>query len=533
LKCRPRPASILTSASTLVRKIRSLLATRSLSLADVSRASRTGSPEGLDHIPHNLYDAISSRKFSPSPYQIATLSLLSGYRFIDWLELFGFSFDNVSRFQTSFPATRTVELDTRIYHSGRTIPWFRDVAPALLSGPLAPLAKWLSVAGSRRAGSADAVATTTFRFVKIGSQDAFAFPDLLPGSIVRVNPRLPREFVRSAGNVSGRDRFLIEHGRGFLCSRIFLNEQNQIVLSPSELPYGFAELGRGQARVLGVADLEIRRIVKIDKPTVPRALSAYWKPVSLPPPIPAGDVGTFMQRARKRSGISFREASARTRVIAHTLRDPRYFCAPGSLSDYETRRSLPRHIHKTISICAVYFASVADLLETAGLELAAPGALPMPPEVLEGKERDDHDPDSTFNLPENLRQIESQFQQLPYFLSGAMSAFFGMPDLSIRDVFWAGGVKRFAHPYLDGAAVFIVDRKKKIPRSFLSCPVWAQPLYVFLRRDGSYLCGSYSRQNGTMLIRPSTEELPQLLRFRERTDVEVVGQIVGVIRRLS
>ena len=58
------------------------------------------------------------------------------------------------------------------------------------------------------------------------------------------------------------------------------------------------------------------------------------------------------------------------------------------------------------------------------------------------------------------------------------------------------------------------------------------PLHVFLRRDGSYLCGSYSRQNGTMLIHPCTEELPQLLRLDEHTDAEVVGQIVGVVRRL-
>ncbi len=533
LKYRPRSRSISKSASILVHKIRSLLAASDLSLAKISRASRTGLPDRpIGRIPHNLYDAVGSRQFSPSFYQIATLSIVSGYRFGDWLELFGFSLDNVSRFQILFPATRTVELDHRVYQPGRKFAWFRDVAPALLSGPLSPLSKWLMVAGSRRADSLGALDASAFRFFKIGSQDAFAFPDLLPGSIVRVNPRLSREFVRSLGSVSGRDRFLIECGRGLICSSIFLNKQNQVVLSPTELAYGFAELNRDQIEIFGVADLEIRRIVKMDKPTVPHTLRAYWKPGALPPPVPHGNVGAFMQRARRRAGISFREASARTAVIARTLRDPRYFCAPGSLSDYETKRTLPRHIHKTISMCAVYFASVADLLETAGLALEAPNALPIPPEILEDKERGEVAGPGRANGSENLRQIESQFQQLPYFLGGGMAAFFGMPDLSIRDVFWAAGVRRFAHPYLDGAALFIVDRRKKVSRSFPSCPAWAQPLHVFLRRDGSYLCGSYSRQNGTMLIHPCTEELPQLLRLDERTDVEVVGQIVGVIRRL-
>jgi hypothetical protein len=132
-----------------------------------------------------------------------------------------------------------------------------------------------------------------------------------------------------------------------------------------------------------------------------------------------------------------------------------------------------------------------------------------------------------------MTEIEHRFDQLPYFLHRALPHFFGMSGLSVRDVFWAGGVERFTHPYLDGAAFVVVDRRKKVARSSLSCPLWAQPLYVFLRRDGSYLCGSYSRADGVLAIRPCTAGLPKLLRLREGADIEVVGQIVGIARRLK
>jgi transcriptional regulator with XRE-family HTH domain len=286
-----------------------------------------------------------------------------------------------------------------------------------------------------------------------------------------------------------------------------------------------------QAALVGTADLEFRRTAKTDDPVVPKHFGGYWKPLALPATLPAGNVGEFIQRARKRSGLSFREASKRTRVIARMLRDARYFCSPGSLSDYETWKTPPRHIHKLISICAVYFASAAECLEAAGVPLNSPGGIPMPDRFM-----DDSEPARKFNLPtgQSLFQTElaRRFQEIPYFLLRAMPAYFGLPDMSVRDIFWSGGMDSFHHPYLKTAVFLVVDRKKKIPRSSLACPKWAQPLYVFLRRDGSYLCGSCLRVDGSLVIQPCMANLPKLLRLRNRTDAEIVGQVVGIIRRL-
>jgi transcriptional regulator with XRE-family HTH domain len=527
----PTPSS--RSASALVEIIRLLLAQRGLSLADVARMSRSGAPYGpLHHVPHNLYDVIRRRQFSPSLYQIATLSLLSGYRFGDWLRLFGFSLGDVLRFQIFFPALRTVELDGEIYYPGDRIPMFQDLAPGVFDAPLTPLGQWLSSARIRSADAVSRAAKPSFRFVKIGSRDAFAFPDLLPGSIVRVNASFKRHAKFPNGKTAGENLFLVEHGGGYVCSRIFRPAGNRILLCSKHLPYSSAELELGtQVALVGTADMEFRRTAKSENPVVPRSLGGYWKPLFLPPGLPAGNVGEFIRRARRRSGLSFREASKRTRVIARVLRDARYFCAPGSLSDYETWKTPPRHVHKLISICAVYYASAAECLEAAGVSLASAGELPMPPHFL-----GDTEPDSKAGIAASrslfVTELARRFHKLPYFLFGVMPSFFGMPDLSIRDIFWSGGVERFIHPYLKGAVFLVVDRKKKIPRSSLACPKWAQPLYVFLRRDGSYLCGSCVRTNGILAIQPFTAGLPKLLRLRNRTDAEVVGQVVGIVRRL-
>jgi transcriptional regulator with XRE-family HTH domain len=521
------------SSTTLPDKVRLILASRGLSLAEISRASTSlGMRNSLHHIPHNFYNALRNPKFSPSLYQLLSLSILSEYRLLDWLTVFGFSLDEIPRLQASFPTERTVELDARVYQPDASILRLYDLKEADLSTPLVPLSRWLAAAStSRRLNSLSHVPNAAYRYVKIGSQDAFAFPELLPGSIVRVDllddtpKRLP------VGKPPTNKLFLVEHSVGLTCSRVFRPEPEKIVLCSRQLPYASVELKLGaEAVVLGGLDFEIRPLRILEKPVVPTPLGRYWTPAPLVRPAHGAHVGEFIQRARERSGLSFREASERTREIARRLGNSRYYCAPASLSDCETRKLPPRHIHKLISICAVYFASAADLLYASLGDLDKAGTVPMPPEFLNLPIGDipPVSPPSHF-----LAKMERHFRHIPYFLHSSLSALFELPEISVRDVFWAGGLREVAHPYLTGVAFLIVDRKWKIPRPALSCPKWAQPIYVLQKRDGSYLCGFCVLQDDTLILRFCSADMPKLLRFRNRVDAEVVGKVVGVVRRLK
>ena len=520
------------SGVSLADTIRSLLTSRGLTVAEVSRRSRSVSAfQRHHHIQHNIYDAIRHRHFNPSLYQLAALSTLSGYRFVDWLQLFGFSLDQVVHFQCTFSASRTMELDPRIYHPQTGIPWFKDVAAPDFGADLLPLSRWLGAGVPRVAASLGSGDKRAFRFVKIGTEDAYAFPDLLPGSIVRIDPR-PGAFRQRFGHFQSKKLFLVEHDGELVCSPIHWTDKNHFVVCSRHLPYTSMELERGpRAAILGIADAEFRRTSKAEMASVPKTLKTFrWPPV-LFRPRSKDSLGDFLRRARKRAGVSFREASARTSVIAQTLHDPRYFCAPGSLSDYETRSSAPRHIHKVISICAVYFANVQDFLKTAGIDLDALGSLPMPVEVF-GRPvlRTVFEP----TVPSlGMQLFKQRFGSIPYFLHHSIPTYFGMADLSVRDIFWAGGIRNSTHRFLRNAAFLIVDRKRKKAVTSLSCPKWAQPLYVFLRRDGTYLCGPYSRANGLLIIHPYIAGLPTLLHLRDRDEVEVIGRVVGIVRSVK
>ena len=370
----PPPKASLTRADC----VQTILAARGFSLAQVSRRSQHFENR-LAHIPHSFYSSLRNRSFTPSLYQLHSLSRLSGYRFVDWLALFGFFLDDASRFQLQFPSHRTVELDATIYRPSVRVPHLHDLREPDFSERLTPLSQWIALGSPRLIESLLRNVKNPFRYLKIGSHDAFAFPDLLPGSVVRVKEGSSVLDRTPIGKRSGRTLFLVRHSGGMSCSRLFRTDPERIVLCSRQLPYAPLELRVGaEAAVLGKVNLEFRPLVGVPKPVVSARLERYRPPRPLDQTAPSRDVGEFIQHARVGCGLSFREASSRTRVIARQLGDRRYYCSPSVLSDYETRKNAPRHIHKIISICAVYFASVGRFLEACGIPLETARERAMP-----------------------------------------------------------------------------------------------------------------------------------------------------------
>ena len=108
---------------------------------------------------------------------------------------------------------------------------------------------------------------------------------------------------------------------------------------------------------------------------------------------------------------------------------------------------------------------------------------------------------------------------------------FGLQNISLRDVFWVGASYEAKYSCLSGIQFLIVDRRQKRPRASLSSPIWAQPVYVLQRRGGGYLWG-FCRLENSVLSLCSVAQRAKLLRLRNGVDAEVVGRVVGVIRKL-
>jgi hypothetical protein len=212
------PESVSRTKVDRPARVRSILASKGLTLSQASQLSgRLYGRSSSYFLPHNLYYDLRIATFAPSVYQIMTLSRITGYRFEDWLHAFGFDIEDITRLQVQLPSNCTILLDPALEDRNSWVPWFRSKAGNYPVPPTAPLSQWLDLSPPRQLHSFSDVNRKSFLYAKIGQHDAFAFPDLLPGSILRVNPRsTENHFPLPQGTVS-KHIFLIEQGTGLYC----------------------------------------------------------------------------------------------------------------------------------------------------------------------------------------------------------------------------------------------------------------------------------------------------------------------------
>ena len=518
----------------VVERVKAILEIRGLTLYQISQKTRNLYGGSSPHLlPHNLYYDVGLGTFSPSLHQIFALSKISGYRFYDWLRVFGFNPEAITRMQTLLSSKRTVILDSYLDDSDSLIPWFRNQPGNLPIPAIAPIGQLLNLAPPKRLSSLQSTRGAEFVYARIGLEDDFAFPDLLPGSIVRANTRLAKSMLHEANGRKPPRLFLIEHANGFCCCRIQELDEHRITPISTQLPYAQVELELPrEARILGVLDLEIRSLLKPEQPDVPKELASQWRPQTLPPR--EKKLSQLLRNARLRTGLSFRDASAMSRNVAVALGDEQYFTAPGSLSDYEARDYPPRHIHKAITLCAVYGLQFGTFLEILGLHEEQAGKDRIPDYLVPRKVQSRPSGTDTDVLTRNgfLQKMLSRLEHVPFFLRNSLTDLSGLKTLSLHDFFWIGGELNPIHPLLANGLIVVVNRHRKRALHFRSRPLWQQPLYVLLRRDGTYICGCCSLENGWLVIHPYSSDYQAPERMRNHDDAEVVGEIVTVARRL-
>jgi hypothetical protein len=515
-----------------------ILATRSLTLSEISRGLRlryARMPHYL--VPHNFYYDLGLRGYTPRIEQLLALSRISKYRLTDWLAVFGFHLDDVPRFQAGFSGTRTSLLDPTIYDQAAWVEWFRDVSGDADPPAVAPLGQLLISARPRRVDSLLAPKPSPFLYAKIGRQDAFAFPDLVPGSIVRADTRSVGELLQSMQSKDSERLFLVEYGHGFVCCRLHARTMGKVTLRAATLPFAQTEMHLGsQASILGVLDWELRPL-KGERPEVPAASMKFLKPQTLPAAGTQLGLRELLERARRRSGLSIRNASVKSRWIADALHDERYFCAPGSLTDFEAGPRLPVHIHKILSLCVLYSLGFWELLAAAGLDTGDSGHEPILDEFV-GRATP-NSPRTTNQVaatddkqPRFLSSLIGEFQEIPLFLRHALSTAAGLPSLSMRDVFWTGGSTRSLHPYLKDAVFVSVNRRLKKPVFLERKPLWEQSLYILLLRDGTYLVAGCSLEGRTLVVHPFADGISHPQMLQNGVDAEVIGKVTALFRRL-
>jgi hypothetical protein len=520
-------------------QVRQILSTRGLTLYRVCQQSaEIFGHSSRFYVPHNLYYDVANPTLIPTIHQLLALSHIANYRLYDWLAVFGFELDQIAKLRLLIPRLGTTLLDSGVYDTHAWIPWFAERLKGGQVPPIAPLGQFLSAAEPRRARELLTLNRRGFLYAKVGEEDVHAFPHLAPDSIVRVDERRSEELLSGAKhNAEGRF-FLVEHGFGFTCSRLVLLGKDRIMLHSPQRHCAQLELRLGrEARILGVVDAEIRTITRHQTVQMPHRSAA----LPIPQPLFAPNVHTnlkdLLRSSRFRVGLSFREASGMSRWIASTLSDERYFAAPSTLSDYETLLAPPRHIQKIVTLCALYCIDFREFLRACGLPLDHEGRDPIPDELVprqlpkrsHGRVPSEEESRQHHGLLDSLMK---QWEEVPLFLRHSLNELTGLKNFSLSDVFWVGGDKTPSHPLLINATFVAVNRRVKKPVQSTAKVVREAPLYLILKRDGSYLCGCCTLQQGSVVVHAYPGRPIGTQQFREGIDAEVIGQVTTILRRL-
>jgi hypothetical protein len=350
-----------------------------------------------------------------------------------------------------------------------------------------------------------------------------------------VNPKFSNGRIPTTNGATSSQVFLIEHNKGLFCCRLRVVERGIIVPIGTSLSYAQVELKvPREARILGIVDLEIRPMLRAEQPEVPRDLGKHWKPRPL---LTDKEFGQLLRTSRTKLHLSLREVAEMSRTIAGLLGDERYCVSPSSLCDYELFNAPPRHFHKAITLCSLYGLQFHVFLNAIGIALAEAGTEPIPDhlarrvlrtEPVENSNDDDMPGRSGF-----LEQMLERCEEIPFFLRESIGPLSSLEDASLDDFFWIGGEYDVLHPCLANGLFALVNRRDKRPIHFTSKPLWQQPVYVILMRNGTYLCACCGIENGTLVIHPYSQQFRRSEHLRYHQDAEVVGRIVTVARKLG
>jgi len=522
-------------------QVRQILSSRGLTLYRVSQqTAQIFGRSSRSCVPHNLYYDVANPSLIPTIHQLLALSHVTNYRLYDWLAVFGFDLDKISRLRLLIPKQRTTLLDSTVYDTHAWIPWFAERPIAGQVPPIAPLRQLLASAKPRRAKELLALSKRKFLYGKVGEGDVHAFPHLAPGSIVRVDKRRSEELLTDGKNIAETRFFLVEHVFGFTCSQLVMLEKDRIMLHSPQRPCAQLELRLGdEARILGVVDAEIRPMTDHRGVQMPHRSAGMPKPGPLHAPNLPNHLKDLLRSSRLRVGLSFREASGMSRWIAHTLSDELYFAAPSTLSDYETLSAPPRHLQKIITLCVLYCIDFQEFLRACGLPLDQIGHDPIPDELVPRQV-----PNRSPGLPipngqESLQErggfldlLTEQWEEVPFFLRHSLNEPTSLKNFSLSDVFWVGGDKAPIHPCLINATFVAVNRRVKKPTQSTANVVCEQQIYLILKRDGSYLCGRCALQQGNLVVHAYPGGPFGTQQFRNGIDAEVIGQVTAILRRL-
>jgi transcriptional regulator with XRE-family HTH domain len=247
--------------------------------------------------------------------------------------------------------------------------------------------------------------------------------------------------------------------------------------------------------------------------------------------------GQMLKRARERLNLRYRDVEEASRGIALRHGSEEYTIGLSRLADIENKATTPS-LYRLYSLCAIYRLDFTEVLSWYGVALD--GLLRDSSETqLDQTHLVGFEPSQEAAIPVPALLLENIDLNKNTFLSHVTQQWGEIPLAAIRQL----DLKRYRYGFVGiedwtmypiippGAFVQIDEAKKSIVREG-----WAhefeRPIYFLEHRSRCYC--SWCSVNGEEIIlepHPSSQVAPEI--FRYPSEVDIIGQVVGVAKRMD
>lgn len=243
------------------------------------------------------------------------------------------------------------------------------------------------------------------------------------------------------------------------------------------------------------------------------------------------DPGSRLRQSRERLGLTYRDVERASYDLACERGRPEFIVHISRLADFENRGVTPS-LYKLYALATIYHLNPLEVCQwyevplrnhfSDGAHALAPKThLAAPPSSLRLPVRFDpgFDPRRTEFLS---RMVENWGQLEAVVFNGNAHHRYGYIGLEDHTM----------EPLLRPGSLVLVDTARQTVHNSGWSNEYERPIYFLEVRDG-YRCGWCLREGSTLILQPHPLSACAPERWRYPEEVEVVGQVVGVVTRLA
>ena len=249
------------------------------------------------------------------------------------------------------------------------------------------------------------------------------------------------------------------------------------------------------------------------------------------------DAGQKLRRVRERLNLRVRDVEQASQRIAEKYQNLEFVVLINRISEIENKSLVPS-VYKLYSLCAIYRLDFTEVLEWYGMDLAALPADSMFVEVSRthaiGFQAPQHgeisiplalDPGLDLRRTTYVSRMIQRWGKLSLmFLSGL--------DPKDHRYGFIGTDDWFMYPLVQPGSFVVIDESRRKVQNDGWTNEFDRPIYFLEHRDG-YMCGWCSQKDETLILMPHPASGEDPIVFSASSDIDVIGQVVGVAMRLD